>query len=112
MTRTADFDYYLPQELVAQYPLAERDTARLLVLRRDTGEIGHAGFRDLAAHLDEGDLLVVNDTRVFPARLQGRCVVDRSVGRQALSAREPGRPAGEKGAAEVGKARRLTTEWR
>ena len=72
MSRIEDFDYHLPPELVAQYPRAQRDSSRLLVVRRQGGEIQHAGFRDLARWLDPRDLLVVNDTRVFPARLQGR----------------------------------------
>jgi S-adenosylmethionine:tRNA ribosyltransferase-isomerase len=67
-----DYDYFLPPELVAQYPLPERDTSRLLVVERAGGGIRHAGFRELAAALDENDVLVVNDTRVFPARLAGR----------------------------------------
>ncbi len=71
MTLIADYDYHLPPELVAQEPLARRDASRLLVLPRATGEIVHAQFRDLAAWLDPDDLLVVNDTRVFPARLHG-----------------------------------------
>ena len=71
MPRIEDYDYFLPPELVAQYPLGERDASRLLVLRRARGEIRHAGFRELAAALDENDVLVVNDTRVFPARLNG-----------------------------------------
>jgi S-adenosylmethionine:tRNA ribosyltransferase-isomerase len=66
-----DYDYFLPPELVAQYPLPERDTSRLLVVSRAGGGIRHAGFRELAAALDEHDVLVVNDTRVFPARLAG-----------------------------------------
>jgi S-adenosylmethionine:tRNA ribosyltransferase-isomerase len=66
-----DYDYFLPPELVAQYPLPERDTSRLLVVQRAGGEIRHACFRELAATLDENDVLVVNDTRVFPARLTG-----------------------------------------
>jgi S-adenosylmethionine:tRNA ribosyltransferase-isomerase len=66
-----DYDYCLPPELVAQYPLPQRDTSRLLVVHRAGGEIRHAGFRELAAALDENDVLVVNDTRVFPARLTG-----------------------------------------
>jgi S-adenosylmethionine:tRNA ribosyltransferase-isomerase len=66
-----DYDYFLPPELVAQYPLPVRDTSRLLVLRRVDGKIRHAAFRDLPQYLDPGDLLVVNDTRVFPARLHG-----------------------------------------
>ena len=72
MSRIADFDYHLPPELVAQYPPVQRDSSRLLVVRRQGGEIQHAGFRDLARWLDPRDLLVVNDTRVFPARLRGR----------------------------------------
>jgi S-adenosylmethionine:tRNA ribosyltransferase-isomerase len=72
MNRIEDFDYHLPPELVAQYPAARRDASRLLVLRRDTGEIRHAAFKDLGRWLDARDLLVVNDTRVFPARLKGR----------------------------------------
>ena len=71
MPRIEDYDYFLPPELVAQYPLPERDASRLLVLQRDSGEIRHTGFRELAAVLDENDVLVVNDTRVFPARLTG-----------------------------------------
>jgi S-adenosylmethionine:tRNA ribosyltransferase-isomerase len=66
-----DFDYQLPPELVAQYPLPERDASRLLVLRRDGGEISHTQFRDLPQWLHGNDVVVVNDTRVFPARLNG-----------------------------------------
>jgi S-adenosylmethionine:tRNA ribosyltransferase-isomerase len=72
MPRIEDYDYFLPPQLVAQYPLGERDASRLLVLRRGEGDIRHAGFRDLPQWLDENDVLVVNDTRVFPARLLGR----------------------------------------
>jgi S-adenosylmethionine:tRNA ribosyltransferase-isomerase len=72
MPRIEDYDYHLPPELVAQYPRQERDASRLLVLRRDTAEIRHARFRELPQWLDENDVLVVNDTRVFPARLRGR----------------------------------------
>jgi S-adenosylmethionine:tRNA ribosyltransferase-isomerase len=67
-----DFDYHLPPELVAQYPLARRDASRLLVVHRDTGEIEHAAFKDLGNWLNADDLLVLNDTQVFPARLKGR----------------------------------------
>ncbi|MCX5894054.1 MAG: tRNA preQ1(34) S-adenosylmethionine ribosyltransferase-isomerase QueA [Deltaproteobacteria bacterium] len=70
-TLIADFDYHLPPELVAQEPLERRDASRLLVLKRETGELVHAHFRHLAKWLDPDDLLVVNDTRVFPARLHG-----------------------------------------
>ena len=70
----SDFDFDLPDELIAQEPPAERGQSRLLVLRRASGEITHARFADLPAHLNRGDLLVVNDTRVFPARLLGHRV--------------------------------------
>jgi S-adenosylmethionine:tRNA ribosyltransferase-isomerase len=66
------FDYDLPAELIAQQPLPERDASRLLVLDRATGGLRHHGFRDLPDLLDPGDLLVVNRSRVFPARLLGR----------------------------------------
>ncbi len=68
----SSFDYYLPPELIAQYPAPERQAARLLVLRRDSGEIEHRLFSDLPDYLAPGDLLVLNETRVFPARLHGR----------------------------------------
>jgi S-adenosylmethionine:tRNA ribosyltransferase-isomerase len=70
----SDFDFELPDELVAQEPPAERGQSRLLVLNRDTGETAHAQFPELVDHLRAGDLLVVNDTRVFPARLLGHRV--------------------------------------
>jgi S-adenosylmethionine:tRNA ribosyltransferase-isomerase len=67
-----DYDYELPGHLVAAHPAPEREAARLLVLERATGGLSHAAFRDLPGLLDPGDLLVVNDTRVIPARLCGR----------------------------------------
>jgi len=67
-----DFDYDLPDELIAQEPLACRDASRLLVLDRAGGAIDHRRFRDLLALLRPGDRLVLNDTRVIPARLLGR----------------------------------------
>jgi S-adenosylmethionine:tRNA ribosyltransferase-isomerase len=66
------FDYELPPELIAQEPLAPRDQARLLVLRRGSASLVHHVFSDLPELLDPGDLLVLNDTRVLPARLRGR----------------------------------------
>lgn len=72
MPRIEDYDYPLPPELVAQYPLGQRDASRLLALRRAGGEIRHAHFRNLPQWLDDNDVLVINDTRVFPARLKGR----------------------------------------
>jgi S-adenosylmethionine:tRNA ribosyltransferase-isomerase len=69
--RTADFDYELPPELIAQSPAAQRDQSRLLVVHRSTGRIEHRQFRDLLEYLREGDVLVLNDSRVIPARLRG-----------------------------------------
>ncbi len=69
--RTDDFDYDLPAELIAQQPAERRDQSRLLVVNRATGEITHSRFCRLPAFLRNGDLLVVNDSRVLPARLRG-----------------------------------------
>lgn len=66
-----DFDYELPEELIAQTPLKRRDSSRLLVLDKKTGEIEHHHFTDILDYLEEGDALVVNDTKVLPARLIG-----------------------------------------
>jgi S-adenosylmethionine:tRNA ribosyltransferase-isomerase len=66
------FDYHLPEYLVAQEPAARRDESRLLVVRRRTGELEHRVFRDLPELLAPGDLVVLNDTKVLPARLVGR----------------------------------------
>lgn len=67
--RTELFDYPLPPELIAQSPAEPRDSSRLLVLHRESGEIEHRHFRDIGDYLQKGDLLVANDTRVIPARL-------------------------------------------
>jgi S-adenosylmethionine:tRNA ribosyltransferase-isomerase len=69
-----EFDFDLPADLIAQEPAVERGSDRLLVLRRDTGRIAHQWVGDLPALLRDGDVLVVNNTRVFPARLLGRRV--------------------------------------
>src|SRR5262245_61368577 len=69
--RTADFDFPLPPELIAQAPATERDQSRLLVLRRDSGEVAHRRFADLLEYLQPGDVLVLNNSRVIPARLRG-----------------------------------------
>ena len=69
--RTADYDFHLPPELVAHAPAEPRDESRLLVLRRDTGEISHRRFKDLAGLIPAGDALVLNTTRVVRARLLG-----------------------------------------
>lgn len=68
---THDFYYDLPEELIAQYPSAERDGCRLMVLDRKTGEISHRIFRDIIDYLDPRDMLVVNSSKVIPARLLG-----------------------------------------
>ena len=70
--RLADFDYALPPELIAQHPASPRDASRLLVVHRATGQLEHRVFREIGDYLRDGDLLVVNDTRVLPARLRGR----------------------------------------
>lgn len=70
--RVADFDYELPPELIAQEPAERRDRSRLLVLHRDGGRLEHRRFADLSEYLRPGDCLVLNDTRVIPARLLGR----------------------------------------
>ena len=67
-----DFEFELPPELIAQRPVPHRDRSRLLVLDRCTGALDHRQFDELAELLRPGDLLVVNDTRVVPARLAGR----------------------------------------
>ena len=67
-----EFDYRLPPELIAQEPLDERDRSRLMVLKRSDGSIEHRRFTDLLSYLREGDVLVLNNTRVIPARLMGR----------------------------------------
>ena len=68
----SDFRYDLPDELIAQHPVEPRNTSRLMCLDRKTGSIEHEHFYDLKNHLREGDLLVLNDSRVIPARLYGR----------------------------------------
>ena len=69
--RTADFDFDLPTTLIAQQPAPQRDQSRLLVLHRDTGRVEHRRFRDLLEFLRKGDVLVLNNSRVIPARLRG-----------------------------------------
>ena len=69
--RTDDFDYTLPDELIAQTPAEPRDSCRLLVLHREDGRVEHRTFTDIVDYLEEGDLIVANHTRVMPARLVG-----------------------------------------
>src|SRR5688572_18288963 len=70
--RASEFDYDLPEELIAQAPLARRDESRLFVVHRNTGKFEHVQFRDLPDYLAPGELTVFNDSKVIPARLRGR----------------------------------------
>ena len=69
--KTSDFDYELPEELIAQTPLKDRSSSRLMVLDKNTGDIEHKHFKDIIDYLNPGDVLVINDTKVIPARLMG-----------------------------------------
>ena len=69
--KTSDFYYELPEELIAQDPLEDRSSSRLLYLNRESGEITHGVFTDVKKYLMPGDTLVINDTKVIPARLYG-----------------------------------------
>ena len=70
--KTSDFYYDLPEELIAQTPLEQRDTSRLMTLDRETGEVEHHHFYDLLDYLNPGDCLILNNSRVLPARLLGQ----------------------------------------
>lgn len=69
--KLSQFKFKLPQELIAQYPVAERDQSRMMVINRASGEIEHRIFKDIIDYFDDGDIFVFNDTKVFPARLFG-----------------------------------------
>lgn len=69
--KTSDFYYDLPEELIAQTPLEPRDSSRLMILHKKTGEIEHRHFYDILDYLNEGDCLIMNDSRVLPARIYG-----------------------------------------
>ncbi len=71
MIRTNDFNFELPEELIAQIPLEDRSSSKMLLLSKETGEITHKHFYDIVDLLDSGDTLILNDTRVIPARLYG-----------------------------------------
>lgn len=77
--KTSDFDYYLPEELIAQTPLKDRDHSKMLVLDKVTGEITHDRFDDIVNYLNKGDVLVLNNTKVIPARLIGEKVETKAV---------------------------------
>jgi len=86
----ADFDYDLPKELIAQQPLARRDASRMLVLERSTGKVSDAMFSDIGQWLRSGDLLVLNNTRVIPARVFGKLPTGGTVELLLLRQVEPG----------------------
>jgi S-adenosylmethionine:tRNA ribosyltransferase-isomerase len=86
----ADFDYNLPKELIAQQPLARRDASRMLVLERTTGKVHDAMFSDIGQWLREGDLLVLNNTKVIPARVFGKLPTGGTVELLLLRQVEPG----------------------
>lgn len=69
--KTDDFDFYLPEKLIAQTPLEKRDSSKLLIMNRSTGEVQHNHFHNITQFLRKGDVLVLNDTKVMPARLYG-----------------------------------------
>lgn len=84
----SDFDYYLPEERIAQTPLYPRDSSRLMVIDRATGEIEHKHFYDLIDYLDAKDVLVINDSRVIPARIYGHAEGDENSAIELLLLRE------------------------
>ena len=69
--KTSDFYYDLPQELIAQTPVEPRNSSRLMILHKESGELEHRIFKDLPEYLRPGDCLILNDTRVIPARIYG-----------------------------------------
>jgi len=69
--KLSQFNFDLPEELIAEYPSENRDEARLMVIHRDTGKIEHKLFKDVIDYIDEGDTMIMNDTKVFPARMYG-----------------------------------------
>jgi S-adenosylmethionine:tRNA ribosyltransferase-isomerase len=71
-TKLSSFNYELPSELIAKYPAEERDKSRLMVVHRATGKIEHKMFRDVLSYFDEGDVMIFNNTKVFPARMYGK----------------------------------------
>src|SRR5215469_7326623 len=84
-----DFDYELPQELIAQTPIEQRDASRLLVMHRDMGTFEHRHFLDIGDYLRPGDVLIANQSRVIPARLLGRKAETRGAVEVLLLAERP-----------------------
>ena len=69
--KLSNFEFNLPKELLAEYPAENRDESRLMVLHRNSGKIEHKMFKDIIDYFDEGDVMALNNTKVFPARLYG-----------------------------------------
>ena len=69
--KLSEFEFELPEKLIAEYPADQRDESRLMVVHRDTGKIEHKTFKDVIDYFDDGDVMVMNDTKVFPARMYG-----------------------------------------
>lgn len=69
--KLSDFNFNLPEELIAEYPSENRDEARLMVIHRDSGKIEHKLFKDITNYFDDGDVMIMNNTKVFPARMYG-----------------------------------------
>src|SRR5437016_4718635 len=103
----SDFQYSLPDELIAQEPLEERTASRMLRLDRHTGHIEHRQFRDLPSLLEPGDLVVFNNTRVFPARLYGHRSGSKA---QPISTHNPASRDFLKGQVEVLLTRQVSEE--
>ena len=68
-TKLSQFNFNMPEKLIAQYPSDQRDEARLMVVHKDSGKIEHKVFKDIIDYFDEGDTFVLNNTKVFPARV-------------------------------------------
>ena len=77
--KTDDFDYNLPEELIAQTPLEKRDNYKLMVVDKETGEITHEVFSNIINYLNKDDVLVLNDTKVLPARIIGEKIDTKAV---------------------------------
>lgn len=77
-TKLSNFDFNLPKNLVAQYPASERTESRLMVIHRSSGKIEHKLFKDILDYVEDKDAMIINNTKVFPARLYGK----REDGRQ------------------------------
>ncbi|MFP5528467.1 tRNA preQ1(34) S-adenosylmethionine ribosyltransferase-isomerase QueA [Peptococcus simiae] len=92
MLKTSDFDYDLPEELIAQHPLDQRSASRLMVLDKDTGKVTHHHFYDILDELSAGDVLVLNTTKVIPARLIGQKVGGTAAVEVLLLKRSTARP--------------------